>query len=209
MAERGTWSSIIEHGLLSTSALLDLYGVNGEERRRIESCRRPESVTIRHERYGSAVIRDQKPMSERALDKCLTGMTPTEWYRVLNGKVFFWLTPVRVLRLLSARAYRDREHTVLTIDTARLLDRHQADVTLSPINSGSTVYNPQQRGAKTFGTLAEYPFDEWRTKRRRTVTAVAELAVNYEVRNIRGMVVRVERRRESRVLEVMYECPLQ
>lgn len=205
MAEQGTWPSITEHGLLSTSALLDLYGVNGEERRRIESCRRPESVTIRHERYGSAVIRDQKPMSERALDKCLTGMNPDEWYRVLNGKVFFWLTPERVSRLLSARAYRGREHTVLTIDTARLLDRHHADVTLSPINSGSTVYNPQPRDAETFGTLAEYPFDEWWKKRKRAVTAVAELAVNYEVRNIREMVVRVERTRESRVLEVIYE----
>jgi hypothetical protein len=205
MAERGTWQSISEHGLLSTSALLDLYGVDTEERRRIESCRRFESVTIRHEKYGVAVIRDRKPMSESALAKCLTGMTPTEWYRLLNGKVFFWLTPERVSRLLAARAYRDREHIVLTIDTEKLLNRHHADVTLSPINSGSTGYNPQPRDAKTFETLAEYPFDEWRKKRRRAVSAVAELAVNYEVRRVREMVVRVERRRESQVLEVIYE----
>jgi len=132
-------------------------------------------------------------------------MTPTEWYRVLNGKVFFWLTLERVTRLLSARAYRNREHTVLTIDTAKLLDRHHADVTLSPINSGSTVYKPQPRDAEMFGTLADYPFDEWLKKRGRAVNAVAELAVSYEVRNISEMVVRVERRKESRVLEVIYE----
>jgi hypothetical protein len=207
MAEAGTWPSIREHGLLSTSALLDLYGVVGEERRLIESCRRSESVTIRHDDYGPAVIRDQKPMSESALRKCkcLKGMTPTEWYRLLNGKVFFWLTAERVTGLLSARAYRNREHTVLTIDTERLLNRHLAEVTLSPINSGSTLYTPQPRGVDTFQTLANYPFDAWRKKRAAATNAIAELAVTYEVRDIREMVIRVERRRESHVLEVIYE----
>jgi uncharacterized protein DUF7002 len=143
-------------------------------------------------------------MSESALRRCLKRMTPTEWYRVLNGKVFFWLTAERVTRLLSARAYRNREHTVLTIDTAKLLNRHQAAVTLSPINSGSTVYVPQPRGPETFQTLSNYPFDAWRKKRGAT-NAVAELAVTYAVTDIREMVVRVERRRKSRVLELIYE----
>ena len=205
MAESGTWQSITKHGLLSTTALLDMYGINGEERRVIESCRRPESVTIPHDKYGPAVIRDQKPMSESALRKCLKGMTPSEWYRLLNGKVFFWLTSERVTRLLSARAYRGREHTVLTIDTAKLLERHQADVTLSPINSGSTVYNPQSRDVTTFQALADYPFEAWRKKRGAPTKAIAELAVRHAVPTISDMVVRVERRRESQILEVLYE----
>lgn len=205
MAEVGTWPSIKAHGLLSTSALLDLYGVNGEERRLIESCRRPESVTIRHDKYGPAVIRDQKPMSDSALRKCLRGMTPTEWYRLLNTKVFFWLTPERVRGLLSARAYRDREHTVLVVDTAELLELHQERVALSPINSGSTVYNPQPRGASTFQALEAYPFEGWRKKRRSATKAVAELAVDYRVPNVGGLVLRVERRKKSRLLEVLYE----
>jgi hypothetical protein len=182
-----------------------MYEINGEERRRIESFRRPESVTIRHVKYGPAVIRDQKPMSETALRKCLKGMTPSEWYRLLNGKVFFWLTPERVGRLLSARAYRGREHTVITIDTGKLLERHRADVTLSPINSGSTVYNPQPRNATTFQTLSDYPFDAWRKKRGAATKAIAELAVNYAAPTISEAVVRVERRREARILEVLYE----
>lgn len=182
-----------------------MYEINGEERRRIESCRRPESVTIRHVKYGPAVIRDQKPMSETALRKCLKGMTPSEWYRLLNGKVFFWLTPERVGRLLSARAYRGREHTVITIDTGKLLERHRADVTLSPINSGSTVYNPQPRNATTFQTLSDYPFDAWRKKRGAATKAIAELAVNYAAPTISEAVVRVERRREARILEVLYQ----
>lgn len=205
MAEAGTWPSIKEHGLLSTAALLDLYGVYGEERRGIESCRRSDSVTLRHNDYRPTVIRDQKPLSETALRRCLKGMTPTQWYRFLNSKVFFWLTAERVTRLLSARTYRSREHTVLTIDTARLLRRHERDVTLSPINSGATVYNPQPRGTETFQTLADYPFDVWRKKRGAARNAIAELAVTREVRDISEMVIRVERRRKSRILEVIYE----
>jgi hypothetical protein len=205
MAEAGTWASIKKRGLLSTSALLDLFEIKGQERHRIEGCRRPEPVPIRHPRYGTAVIRDNKPMSESALGKCLIGMTPTQWYRLLNGRVFFWLTPERVSGLLCARAYRDREHIVLAIDTAKLLGKYRADVTLSPINSGSTLYNPQPRSATTFGSLTKYPFDQWRKKRGSATKAVAELAVKYEVKDIDKMVIRVERRKQSKVLEVLYD----
>jgi len=75
--------------------------------------------------------------------------------------------------------------------------------TLSPINSGSTVYNPQPRGRKTFSGLAEYPFDEWRKKRRSAVNAVAEFVVDYHVPDIGEMVIPVERRKKSRVSEVI------
>lgn len=93
MAERGSWPSIREHGLLSTSALLDLYGAQGAERAAIEGQRRPGPVTIERPAFGRAVIRDQKPMSDAGLRRCLTdGLTPEDWYRLLNGKVFFWLT---------------------------------------------------------------------------------------------------------------------
>ena len=52
MAEKGTWPSIKKRGLLSTTALLDLYGIKGKEREKIESLRRPDSVRIKHEEYG-------------------------------------------------------------------------------------------------------------------------------------------------------------
>lgn len=64
MAERGSWDSIRQHGLLSTTALLDLYGVKGAERDFIEARRRPTSVTLTSAQLGSSVIRDQKPMDD-------------------------------------------------------------------------------------------------------------------------------------------------
>ncbi len=83
MAEGESWESIRRIGLLSTSALLDTFGVEGERRYDIESRRRQEIVKIEHPELGTALIRDNKPMQETALERCLQGMTPREWYEGL------------------------------------------------------------------------------------------------------------------------------
>lgn len=202
MAEADTWQSINRHGLLSTSALLDLFEVNGVERRAIESSHRPDSVTISHARYGRAVIRDQKPMREPALQACLRGMTPRQWYKLLNRHVFFWVTEERLVTLLNARAYRAREHTVITVDTRRLVAAHGSRIFLSPINSGSTIYKAQERGRATLRPLSRYPFEERRALRG-PANAVAECAIRGGVSDIRNFVVRVERRQGSRILEIL------
>lgn len=204
MAEADSWDSIREKGLLSTSALLDLFEVNGKDRFAIESCHRPKSITIEHPKHGRAVIRDQKPMRERSLLKCLRGTTPRKWYEFLNGKVFFWATQHRVESLLNARAYRQKDHLVLKVDTRRLLSKHGPMLLLSPINSGSTIYRPSERSTKMFQALKSYPFEE-RRKKRGVANAVAEMAFEYGIRDIRQFVVRVEKRREGRLLKVVWE----
>lgn len=204
MAQAGSWPSIKRHGLLSTSALLDRFEVNGDERQAIESKHRPDCVEITHPIHGRVTIRDQKPMRETALLKCLAGTTPAEWYALLNGRVFFWVTENRVLTLLGARAYRNTEHDVLTIDTRSFLERYVSRVALSPINSGSTVYNPQPRGLDLFRPLESYPFE---IRRKYGKNAVAELTVAHSVPDLRDFVTRVERRRGGIVAQVVYEAP--
>ena len=44
MAEAAAWPSIQRHGLLSTSALLDLYEVTEAERSRSNATRRPDFI---------------------------------------------------------------------------------------------------------------------------------------------------------------------
>jgi hypothetical protein len=206
MAEAGTWDSIRRHGLLSTTALLDLFEVKAHVRRTIEGTHRPDSVTISHSKYGRAVIRDQKPMRESALTRCLQGMTPHQWYRLLNRRVFFWVTERRLIAFLNARAYRDRTHTVLILDTTRLVEQHPKRVVLSPINSGSTIYNPHERGRDTFLPFSRYPFAERRALRG-VADAVAECAVIYSVPGIRDCTLRVEERRGTEVVDVLWEEP--
>jgi len=184
MAEDGSWESIRRHGLLSTSALLDRFEVEGEERLALESARRPEIVRVEHPEHGVAFIRDNKPMQEKALEKCLLGMTPREWYEHLNRRVFFWVERKRLLKLLGARAYRDRPHLVLEVDTAGLLERHVERVSLSPINSGATfALGPAPRGPETFRGIADHPDRE----------PIVELSVDYSVPDIADFTLRVGR----------------
>ena len=107
MAADGSWPSIAERGLLSTTALLDLFEVLEPRRSEIEAPAEPESVVLEHPQHGQVTIRDNKPLLESRLKGCLLdGVTTEEWYRLLNRRVFFWPTRKRVDTLLGAAAYR-------------------------------------------------------------------------------------------------------
>jgi hypothetical protein len=205
MAEAGSWASISRHGLLSTTALLDLFGVDGTQRHAIESRRRGETLTIRHSEYGEAAIRDQKPLVESRLERCLVGMTPREWYELLNRHVFFWLTGDRLRRLVNARPYRHLEHDILTLETQRLVSRYGESILLAPYNTGTTAYEPPPRGANTFLPIADYPYESWRRRRNDRLDAVVELVVPYAVPDVRDCVLRVERQRGDETLALIWE----
>lgn len=205
MAEVGSWQSIREHGLLSTTALLDLFEINGVLREQIESERRPESVEVVHPEHGRAVIRDNMPMRDSALLKCLEDCTPREWYELLNRRVFFWTERERLLRLLGAKAYRAKRQLVITIDTAKLLACHAPRVTLSPINGGSTLMRPAARGFGTFQPIKEFPFGEWRMRGRVPTKVIVELAVDYSVPDLADFAVRAEHLEGTRTTEVIWE----
>lgn len=204
MAEDGSWENIRQRGLMSTSALLDLFEIKGERRFAIESQHRPGSVRLEHPNYGTVVIRDQKPMRESSLRKCLEGMSPQEWYELLNSRVFFWATEQRLMRLLSAREYRNRTHCVLKIDTAKLLGQYSNSLALSPINSGSTIYKPQPRGKQTFLRMEDYPFAE-RKKKRGVANAIAEMCIEHSVPNLAEFVIRAYQMTGNQVGDVLFE----
>ena len=175
MAELDSWPSILQNGLLSTSALLDLFEVGGPEREAIESEWRSRSVRIEHHTHGSAVIRDQRPMPPGTLEPLLEGMSPPDWYRLLNRKSFFWVTEDRLFRLLNAGPYKNRVHDVLRVDTRELLERHGDRITLAPFNTGVSSFGPKfKRGPDTFLSIPDYPLG---TKHDEVVEVVADYHV--------------------------------
>lgn len=187
VAHRDSWGSICRYGLLSTSALLDLLEVRDTERNNLESRRRPDSVTINHPKYGTVVIRDQKPIDEEKLRSCLKGMTPQEWYCLLNSMVFFWATEKRLYWFLGAKAYRHDPHCVITVDTRRLVEEYHARIRLSAINSGSTLSDPLPvRGRNTFKSIEQH-----------SSSSLAEVAVCGGVRNIREVAIKAEIRKSN------------
>lgn len=160
MADAQSWESIRKHGLLSTSSLLDLFEVEGQERDDIETRRRPRSVPIFHEKYGRAVVRGNDPIIESKLKVALRNCTLEQWYRLLNKHVFFWLTMERLRTLLCARAYRNDKHAILTIETLPFVRMHQHKIVLSPMNSGNTQPIAHERSPETFRSMRDYPFHE-------------------------------------------------
>ena len=204
MAHEDSWHSMHEHGLLSTSRLLDVFEVGGEERRRIESAHRPESVVISHPIHGRAVVRDQKPMSETKLASCLThGMKPVDWYRELNRRVFLWATRDRLSSMVNARAYRARPQLVLTISTRRLVDRYNNRIQIATINTGSTAYNAVARGQGTFVPLADFDYDASRRKRGRQ-RAIAEVVIEHALPDVKDVIESVERWVDMRPSSVIW-----
>ncbi len=189
MADKDSLLSIEEHGLLSTKALLDLFEIHGEERNRIEVKKRPESIPISHPKYGKAVIRDQKPIYESSLNKCLTGgLNPGDWFILLNSMTFFWPTKERLSSFLNAQPYRNNRQLVLVINTSKLINKHNTRVYLSVINSGSTLYAAQPRGRETFQLIEEFDFNASK-KKRGWKKAIAEVAVDYSVPDIAEMII--------------------
>jgi hypothetical protein len=206
MAERDSWTSISAHGLLSTSALLDSYEVSGARRSEIEAQRRPSSVTLRKLGRANAVVRDQLPIDDNGLTRCLLNdLSPEEWYRLLNSKVFFWLTRERLVRLLNAGTYRAQEHDVLELDSRALVEAHAEQIWFCPINSGCTKPFPHPRGRSTFLRIADYPYSHWKTKRKRG-ERVVELAVDYAVPDVRKFVKRVIRMKTAVEVASIFEA---
>ena len=186
MADKRNWDNICQHGLLSTTALLDLFEYEGQARFEIESQLRLETFRITHATHGVAYIRDQDPMRDRpedgiCLDKCLVGITPQQWFEFLNKKVFFWTDPKGLNYMLGARLYRNRSHYLITVDTQYLLDRYAKKISLSSLNSGS-LYGRKPRSLDTFKPISQYPRMRW----------VTELIVDYSIPDILELTVSVD-----------------
>lgn len=205
MAHVDAWPGIKRHGLLSTTALLDLFGPGPHNRDLVESTRRPKSVLLEHPACGAAVIRDNKPMDDAGLLRSVSDMTPREWYRMLNSRVFFWLTEKRLETLLSARAYRSAEHCVLTLDARGLVYAYHDRIWLSPMNSGATKPIAHPRGSETFQRIKQFRFDYWRAKRRSARKAIAELAIDYSVPDIARFVTSVTIRNDKGIIRTVFQ----
>jgi hypothetical protein len=162
----GAWRSIERHGLLSTAALLDLFGIDGARRAELTGQRRPSEIRIAHPVHGEAVLNDNLPLSERALAGCLDdGLRPAEWLHALNQRVFFWADEAGLQRLLAARMNRGRTREILVFDTLALARAHAERIEISPINSGATIRKPARRGLSTFTPLAAMDYTTWRRRR--------------------------------------------
>jgi hypothetical protein len=135
-------------------------------------------------------------MPPAALQRCLHGMTPEQWYELLNGKVFFWTDAKRLNRHLHA--CRRNPQVVMVLDAERLLASHGARTAVSPFNTGYAGRRPASRGAATFVPYATWRQSGWAheaaalcTRPRPRSHSPAELAVDRAVPDALSFVVEV------------------
>jgi hypothetical protein len=209
LAEASNWQFICRGVLLSTKGLLDAAGVRGVGRKRIECCQR-----LKHMELPNGVqVRDQKPMPANALKRCLVGMTPSEWYAMINSQVFFWLDVDRLNR--QRGACEPRPQVVLKVDTKRLLAQHAERIALSPINTGNARRRPAKRGRCTFVPYWVWVESGWSseteglgTRSRPRSHRPVELTVADAVYDIMSFVVGVHRLGAGEIFCPATDCRL-
>jgi hypothetical protein len=147
---------------------------------------RPSRIEIEGTDGQRATLRDQKPMSDSQLTRALagSGLTPADWYEILNKKVFFWATKDRLTRMMGA--YGNDLHTVLTVHTEEFLKRYGALVELCHMNSGCTRPFAHARSTDIFRPVGQYSRPN-----------IAEIAVPDGVPDIGDLVVDVRDIRHS------------
>lgn len=158
LAEAANWPSIQRHGLLSASRLIKAAELTKADRNRLERSQR-----LTHTELSPGVqIRDQCPMPPAALERCLCGMSPADWYAMINARVFFWLDVDRLNR--QRAACEPRPQVVMAVDTAALVAAYGKRVAVTPINTGNARRKPARRGAVTFVPLTEWIRTGWESE---------------------------------------------
>ncbi len=155
MAEAANWPAIQRDGLHSASTLLNIAGIIGQDREGLEKNQR-----LTHTELPNGVqLRDQRPLPPTALATCLIGISPSEWYALINAHIFFWLDPARLNR--QRAACDPRPQVVLTVDAGKLVAAYAERIALTPINTGNARRRPAKRGAATFVPYAAWVTSAW------------------------------------------------
>lgn len=201
MAENGTWPSIETHGLLSTTAALDIHGINGIDRLPFESMHRASMMSVQGGvGIPQIILRDQKPMPSKPLLRALPAtITPQQWYEFLNAKVFLWATKVRLETLLNGKEYRNTLHDVLEVDTESFVSDYGVDISLCHMNSGNVFPYPHLRDYSIFKSIESYPEKSNGSSQKK----VAEVTVRNAIPNISKYVVSVKSMRGTEVINVI------
>lgn len=163
---KGALPSMRKHGLLSTTRLLTLFEVPSIQFKEIGETVRPTSMVLTHDTLGTVKISDNAPIDEGKLSRCLDDeLQVSDWMRILNRRVFFWVDTVNLDNHLRACIRRGEDREVLVFDTLKIARRYLAKMEVSAINTGSTLRRPVRRGIRTFAAAEKYSYSKWQKLR--------------------------------------------
>ena len=109
-------------------------------------------------------LRDQRPMAPEFLARCLDPpLSVTDWYHLVNARVFFWIDLKRLTTYLNASAGSDQ--VVYTVDIQALILKYADSMEVTPFNVGYAKRRGAPRGLRTFVSLAAWTRTGWAEER--------------------------------------------
>lgn len=172
LTSKGNADKIINRKILySTNRLIDLSENPKYERIKRERRIGHKEIIIKDQSFQ---LRDQRPISELALSKCLTdGWQVPDFLEYLNNRVFMWPTLDRLWRHYNR--YSGEEPVIFRFPTHEIIELNK-HAKFCRLNSGATRANSYlggkapNRGPNTFlpagdyelpiGSVAEVTFEE-------------------------------------------------
>ena len=158
LIEASNWPFIEEEGLLSASALLRMSSLSSEEVESIECNQRPQRVVLPDGR----ILRDQKPLPEAALKRCLVDCEPSTWYKLINSKVYFWVDLARLNRV--RKIILTTPQVVLKVDAQALLAQYGSKAAMTPYNIGNAMRKASRRSCATLVPYSTWLESRWESE---------------------------------------------
>ncbi len=189
LADAENWPLIQRDGLRNTSELIEQAGLSEREAQVFRSYR-PHMMRL----PSGAIIRDQRPMPPSSLLRCLQdGLTPQDWYDLVNSKVFFWIDAGRLLR--HAAACAPRPQILVTVDARRLFECYAERAFVTAFNVGNARRRPAPRSQASFVPWRTWLSSRWASevlpghRMRPPSHPPAELAVGGSIPNFGEFVI--------------------
>ena len=153
------WESIQEHGLRSATWLVRTRGMDDERATALLTAPREavEVIGDPADPLGHATLRDQKPLTLSKLERLVEGITPENYIRLINDRVYFYMKTVDVERVRGVREAEGQPQLLLTLDSRRLLADYQGSVRVAKINTGATIGMQGRRGPRTWLAIDKFP----------------------------------------------------
>ena len=159
----GGWEGIQRQGLLRA---VDVAPETAEEfRAEVRRVDGSDGLTV--------TLRDQ--VSSRAdPSPCLDGITPAQWWSLINGRVYFFRRKDDATKLLDVYLGQGHAQEVVRVRTKAALEAVAGGVEVTTVNAGTFPRTKgPSRGPATFVPLADYPVA--------TVAKIQEVTVTVSV----------------------------
>jgi hypothetical protein len=151
----GVWEQIARNGFRTAEQLILEADLDEEERGRLLSTPRRESVRLRV-RGEDVVLRDQGPLFARKDSSSVfgSGLDVSDWIHLLNQRTYFFTDETSMHKLLDKYVQMDGAQDVIWLSPLKLLDAAGLHLELTSQNTGTIARRSgAQKTAQAFAPL--------------------------------------------------------